>query len=73
MNTKTKGESSGFRIRTPRNNKAVAAPPDEKSKWIPAFAGMTAVVNSVQGGFFNNPLKGGVRETLVVSQNRSSG
>ncbi len=40
-NTKTKGESSGFRIRTPRNNKVVAAPPGEKSKWIPAFAGMT--------------------------------
>ena len=48
-NTKTKGKFSGFRIRTPRENKAVAAPPGEKSKWIPAFAGMTAVVNSDQG------------------------
>ena len=43
-NTNTKGEFSGFRIRTPRNNKIVAAPPGEKSKWIPAFAGMTAFV-----------------------------
>ena len=46
--TKTKGEFSGFRIRTPRDNKVVAAPPGEKSKWIPAFAGMTTVVNSDQ-------------------------
>ena len=45
----TKGEFSGFRIRTPANNKIVAAPPDKKSKWIPAFAGMTVVVNSDQG------------------------
>ena len=48
-NTKTKGVSSAFRSRTPRDNKVVAAPPGEKSKWIPAFAGMTAVVNSDQG------------------------
>ncbi len=40
--TKTKGKSSGFRIPTPRNNKLAAARPGEKSKWIPAFAGMTA-------------------------------
>ena len=40
-NIKTKGEFSGFRIQTPRDNKIVAAPPGEKSKWIPAFAGMT--------------------------------
>ena len=38
-----KGEFSEFHIRTPRNNKVVAAPPGEKSKWIPAFAGMTAL------------------------------
>ena len=41
-NTKTKGEFSVFRIRAPRNNEVVAALPGEKSKWIPAFAGMTA-------------------------------
>ena len=40
-NTKKKGESSGFRIRTLRDNKVVAAPTGKKSKWIPAFAGMT--------------------------------
>ena len=40
-NTKTKGESSGFLIRTLCNNKVVAAPTGKKSKWIPAFAGMT--------------------------------
>ena len=38
-----KGEFSEFHIRTPRNNKVVAAPPGEKSKWIPAFAGMTVL------------------------------
>ncbi|MDE0332903.1 MAG: hypothetical protein OXL41_13675 [Nitrospinae bacterium] len=31
----------------------------KQSPWIPAFAGMTAVVNSGRGSFFNNPLKGG--------------
>ena len=40
-NTKTKGEFPEFRIQTPRDNKVVAVPPGEKSKWIPAFAGMT--------------------------------
>ena len=35
-NIKTKGEFSGFRIQTPRDNKVVAAPPGKKSKWIPA-------------------------------------
>ena len=40
-NTKTKGEFSEFRVRTPRDNRVVAALPGEKSKWIPAFAGMT--------------------------------
>ena len=40
-NTKTKGEFSAFRIRTPRDNKVVVTPPGEKSKWIPAFAGTT--------------------------------
>ncbi len=33
----------------PRNNKVVAVLPNKKSKWIPAFAGMTAVVNSDRG------------------------
>ncbi len=47
-NTKTKGEFSEFCIWTPRNNKVVP-PAGEKSKWIPAFAGMTAVVSSDQG------------------------
>ncbi len=27
---------------TPRDNKVVAVLPGKKSKWIPAFAGMTA-------------------------------
>ena len=40
--TKMKDEFSEFRIQTPCDNKVVAAPPGEKSKWIPAFAGMTA-------------------------------
>ena len=57
-NTKTKGESSEFRIGTPRDNKAVAAPLDKKSKWIPAFAGMTAVDNSDQGWLFQQPPQG---------------
>ena len=38
---KTKDEFSELRIQTPRDNKVVAAPLGEKSKWIPAFAGMT--------------------------------
>ena len=33
----------------PRDNKVVAALPGKKSKWIPAFAGMTTVANSDQG------------------------
>ena len=57
-NTKTKGEFSEFRIRTPRNNEVVAALLGEKSKWIPAFAGMTAVLILHEERFFNSPLKG---------------
>ncbi len=30
-----------YRIQALRGNEVVAAPPSEKSKWIPAFAGMT--------------------------------
>ncbi len=65
-NAKTKGEFTAFRIRTPRNNEVVAAPPGEKSKWIPAFAGMTAscrtgaaasvtTPESEREGCFNSP------------------
>ena len=36
----------------------VAAPPDKKSKWIPASAGMTAVVNSDQGCLFQQSSRG---------------
>ena len=71
-NTKTKGEFSVFRIRTPRNNKAMAALPGEKSKWIPAFAGMTAVVNSARGGLFQRPPQGGVGGVVFHSRRASS-
>ena len=52
-NTKTKGEFSEFRIPAPRDNKVVVALPGKKSKWIPAFAGMTTVVISEGGGAFS--------------------
>ena len=62
-NTKKKGEFSEFRIRTPRNNKVVAALPGEKSKWIPAFAGMTNENFSANGKL---PCRGRIHATHPV-------
>ena len=51
-----------YRVQALGGNEVVAAPPDEKSKWIPAFAGMTAKTRnraeapfSSSKGFFNSP------------------